>query len=367
MAENMKRVCREFIRTRLACVFAVSLAALSLQGCNESAGTDDMREFDHEQFDVHVLRGDVLGESPIIGRPYGLSLSGDVLWVQDGAGDPELHALDVNTGQVIQSVGRRGSGPGEFKSVFGTSVMGGEPGSAWVFDVRLQRLTLVHPDKPIEGDAQIVRLDGAPRIVRALWLTPATIIGVNEDPATRFVRFDSTGSRIAAVAGSLLGDPSIPEAARRRATITGFQICSERSRGFAMVFGTAGRVELYAPSARLLGTASVPYPSQPRFTRDRNTGTPKRLVDRVWYTDCDATDRHVYALFAGRREKKFPPDEMTTSRFLHVFSWDDGSLVRVVRLDPPVGNIQVDPTETTLYGSSLLTSRIYRFQLPADP
>jgi hypothetical protein len=306
----------------------------------------------------------VFNESPIVGRPAGLELSGPVLWVRDAAGDPYLHALDASTGEVLQSVGRKGSGPGEFESVFQLSAPSSQPGSVWAFDLQQQRLTFVTPDEPPSRSSPVIPLQGSPRVVKAVWVAPGEFVGVNEFPRERFVRFDSLGHRVATAPGELLGDSTVPEAARSKATITAFTICPDTNGGFALAYNAAGRVELYSPSAHLRDTVSVPYPSHANFVLDEKTNALKWSYDRVWYLGCDAGARNLYAVFGGRKRDAFPPEQWSVGRFLHVFSLEDGSLSAVYRLDPPVSDIQVGPDEITIYASSPLTAKVYKFTLP---
>jgi hypothetical protein len=325
-------------------------------------------ELDHDLLDVRTLTGEVLSEAPILGRPYGVVLSGDILWVREGAGEPYLHAVDLRSGEIVESVGRNGAGPGEFDGTpFVLSASKRDPGSVWAFDLSLRRFTLVQPGHAPDAESRVVLLDGTPRVMKAVSMPDNEFVGVTASSEARFVRFDSTGARVTQRPGPLLGDASVPEAERRKATITGFAICPHPAGGFAVVYGTAGRVELYDSSASLVDTALVPFPSQPAFARDERTGRTRWVDDRSWYLDCEATSRHLYALFAGRSTTEFRGGQAAIGRFLHVFSWDDGELVSTFELDPPIGSIAINPAGTTLYGASVATAKIYRFRLPTTP
>jgi hypothetical protein len=337
-------------------------------GCERSGYDASAPELDHASLDAVLLTGEVLNDASTIGRLYGLVVSGDVLWVKEGAGEPYLHAIDAGSGAILESVGRDGRGPGEFDGApFVLSADDLASGAVWAFDFTQQRFTLVHPDSAPEERSEIVHLDGTPRVLKAVRLSGNGFLGVSGDSSARFVFFDSTGARVAQVPGSLLGESSAPQEERRKATISFFLLCPHPTAGFVIAYGTAGRVELYNDSVQLTDLASVPFASDVRFARDERTGRTRWVDDRSWYLDCAVTHDHVYTLFAGRAHKDFRRGEASIGRFVHEFAWDDGSLERTFQLDPPVSSIAIDPSGTMLYGASMETATIYRFRLPPMP
>ena len=346
----------------------MSLASLLMSLPTIACGPPETTtEFTHAEFELSTVVGEVLNQSPAIGMPWDLEVSDSILWIADASGDPMVHAVDVNTGGLIRSLGRRGGGPGEFDGqVFGLSVRQGDvPGSVWAYDLEPKRLTRLDVGASSSTDYDIISLTSPGTVIRAFWVGADIIMGTGTTAQDRFVRFDSAGLLVDEISGVLVGDSSVPEAERAKVSFTGAQGCEHGNQGFAVIYFSIGRIELYDAQGALRRVAAVPYPSDAQFAHDPHRNRWSQIQDRRWYVSCTGTVDHLYALFSGRRYDAFDPysPEADVGRFIHIFSWDTGALVGVLKLDRAVSALSMNGDGSVLYASSEADAKVYRFVL----
>lgn len=73
--------------------------------------------------------------------PFKLRLVGSRVVVLDDSGNPYVHVLDANTGDLLASYGGTGKGPGDFQSPGDMLSYPGHRDRAWIFDFALKRIT----------------------------------------------------------------------------------------------------------------------------------------------------------------------------------------------------------------------------------
>jgi hypothetical protein len=359
---------------RTACrSLIILIASLCTAGCEVAPATHTqlgnveqaLAFFDHADVmpELVGLTGELTNASPVMGRPSRLLVTDNYLWVQDAFGDPALHVLDARTGTHVRSMGRRGEGPGEFgRTSFGLLPDSPENAAVWAFDPANQRLLRFEPHHLPDSNQPIVRLASSLPIARVFRLPPDRFGGVTASDSSRFVLFDNRGNRLRTVPATLLGSEEMPRQERIRASTTNFTICVKPdSHAFAIVYGIAGRIDVYDAEAQFMHSVAVPYPSEVEFARDSITNRPVFRSHRRWYMDCAATNSFIYGLFSGRSSRAFSSGEVTSGEFVHVFSWD-GVLRGVLKLDQAVRAIAVSG-DSTMYASSLTEAAVYTFRL----
>lgn len=313
---------------------------------------------------VDTLAADLLVRHPAIGAPGHIQPWSNWILVSDWQGDPNLHAVNATTGELMVSFGRVGEGPGEFVgSIAGIQVPSHDRSAAWLYDMR----KLVRLERPgaIASNVVTVDLTAVPQLLRVSWLDSATILGVKLQPAEeRFVFFDKAGNVTRTVPGSLLGEDGIPVSQRLRAS-SSFSLCAHPTgRGFAMAYKHAAKVEIYDRAAEHVVDANVPNPNSPRF--EDVDGGVRFVPERLHYSSCWASSEYLYVLYSGDHYGSQPLAGIGDGQEIHVFDWDTGRLVREFYLDVPVFGFSVVETAGWLYGGSLADGGVYRFRLSAD-
>ena len=322
----------------------------------------ESRVFDHSAFEVLELKGVLLSAAPAIGAPNRLVVSGRYLWVSDAMTDPALHLLDTETGELSLSLGRTGEGPGEFTiEPYNLWADPSRPGSVWAWDPAQQRLTFLLPQPLAEQSPLTVRLGGETPVHQVAWLDQDRLVGVAGTANARFLTFTSQGELLNVSPADLLGPEEAPLGEREEASGEGFVACSWPGRGFAFVYLFAGRIEFRGAEAELVRMADVPFPSEPVFEIDG--GVLRHQRPRVFYRAATATDKYLFALFAGRNRESFPGAGAFVADYVHVFDWE-GELVSVLHLDRDVAEIAVDPGGEFLFAGSPDDASVYRFVLP---
>ena len=308
---------------------------------------------------VDTLDAELLSRSPAIGQPGFILPWGANILVSDWLGNPNLHVLDGETGDLVVSFGRIGAGPGEFANLIVGLQLAHDSGAVWVYDAR--KLTRIERPGPVGADASLVDLTTS-RLRRALWLDATTIVGVNwRNPAERFVFLDEVGTVTRTVPGPLLGHEGIPLEERLHASAR-FLLCAHpQGSRFAVLFRYATRIEVYDNTAKHLFDTAVPYSIEGPFEHVGGdiVYSPKWIA----YPSCWADDDYLYALYSGDRYSR-SPGANGDGQEIHVFDWQTGRLSRTFHLDVRVFGFSVAKNAGWLYAGSLADAGIYRFRLP---
>jgi len=351
-------------RSTLPVISAV-VTWVGLSGCEagQTGGYPANASLQRLMGDAPLLEATEVSAAPILGRPAGLALTGGVLWVRDAAGDPGLHLIEPGSGELMQSVGTRGDGPGGFSSSpFGLLKDAKEAGVIWAWDPGLQRLTRFEPRPLEEYELETVRLEGSPIVQRVVRVDSGRVIGVAGSDEARLALFAPNGRRERTVSFPLPGPDDAPHRSRVNAANQAIVLCSWPGRGFVLAHTQFERIEYYDNNGEFVRLAHVPAPSEPIF-EPNEAGVPTFRWRRSHYIGCAASDHRLYALYAGR---DLSSDWALTSsgNAIHVFGWD-GRLHGAYRLDMDVSSIEIDPDALLLYATSFVDSGIYRFALPA--
>ncbi len=341
------------IRRWLPCV------VLAASGCSDGGSrAQPVPEF--------TLTGGRHVDDQAIGRADALVTTDRYLWIADGNGDPFLHLVDLQSGAVSQSFGRRGDGPGDYRGARPIFVDPDASDGVIVYDGPLRRLTRLRADAA--GGAQVGRittLAGLVPIPRRLGALGSGYVGWLADSAPRWVILDADATPIRYSDGPLVGPVDVHWQQRVNASST-LSICGRPDgSGFAVAYGSAGRIELYDSLATLLGLAAVPDSSDGDFVTVEGFGSELRWRNaRYFYGGCAATDRFLFALYSGKPEGK--PEEMNWGgSTVQVFDWK-GHLISMLRLPVAMAEIAIDRSGVLLFGSSADGSVVHRFDVPTE-
>lgn len=267
----------------------------------------------------------------------------------------------IVTGELLHSFGRKGEGPQEFATAPTIlQAFADDPGAVWTWDRQAQRLVRWEPQPLTEYEAQIIQL-GDPPVRRITWPRRDRLIGMTNSEERRFTLFSEDGEVRGFRSGPILGSENIPLQDRINATTGPSKPCVWPERGFVMMNFSVGRLGLYDLDAGFRGLADVPFPSEVRFEHTDDGGV-HHLWRRNWYYNCTANSEHLFALFSGRLDSAFTYEAASSGRFVHVFDWD-GNLLGVLELDRDIRGIEIDEERDVLYGSSVVDSKIYQFDL----
>ena len=304
--------------------FAASLTILSAlaAACGGDEAFTDGLTIEYSTPIRDTLAAELLTTSTAIGIPIGIVPTGRRLWVQDFAGDPQLHVVDAATGEVLSSLGRRGEGAGEFgQSVWGMQVLPPDTMALWTFDIDGQRVIRVELGKE-PSSWRTVPLVGSPSV----W---APGLARSE----RHRRRPRTQQRSGAVLllrlhrrthpgrfpGSYWGARRSPWRRRcRRPSPASDCAPTPVGEAFVQYYFAFGRIELFDREATDSALAEVPFPSEPIFMR-RDGGDLRFRAYRYHYLDCAPADSRFYMLFVGR-----PYDSgvaVESASHVHIFDW----------------------------------------------
>lgn len=325
---------------------------LALAACSKPGGSS---------VPIIPVSAQVVARSPLFGKLKFLLVRGSRLWATDAGGDPSLHVIDLATGQIIRSFGRRGDGPGEFHAGWWLWPDPRNPAGVLVYDPELNRVTEMALDsggRPSVGGIALLQRSPEPMNIAPLG---GKYVGWLSDPGPRWMLFELDSSAAAMTDGPLLGPADAPFKQRMFAS-NNLTICSKPDGSrFAVLYASAGRIELHDSAAKLVGLANVPDSSNGDFANGRAGEGLRWERLRYHYVGCAATDRFFFALFSGH------PDPPSGGGFeaerVQVFGWN-GALAGDLRLSASVLHLTVDRAGTTLYAPSADGESIYRFAIP---
>ncbi len=309
---------------------------------------------------VNVAANEVV-RSPMFGRLEAIAIRGPYIWVADGSGNPFLHVIDLRTKAIVRSFGRSGDGPGDFHGIFGLFPAPNSDSDVVAYDLDLHRLTTLRVREDGRTTVQqVTQLANFPFVSNIAPLN-GSYVGWVEDPGPRWELFGN-GLTPVLIPGPLIGPASAPLRERISAS-SNMRLCAKPDgRRFAVLYGSAGRIELHDAAAALITVAAVPDASDGHFQRQAG-GVLRWRRQRFYYSACAATNRFLFALFSGR-DARPPATGFDAATQIEVYSWD-GLLKGVLRTSAPIRSLAVDSSGGALYGAGASgQSAVYEFDIP---
>ncbi len=299
-----------------------------------------------------ALEGTVLTDSVSLALPTGLVVWQNSLVVQDPRAASAVRIFDT-AGRLRGATGRKGFGPGEFTSPSAVLSRPGHPGEFWVFDARLSRLTPYRVPDLLAGGTQRAgeRVQLASQLVveAPVWLDDSTMVALNpmlRAGEARFSFFEPDGALRASAGAPPEGDEALTRFLKQQ--VYGGPLAARPGHAqFLVASRYAGRLELYGRDGALVRRFEVPdafepdvQPSPDGMNFLSNEG------QRAGYSDVAVTDRLVFALFSGQKDKDNPVSML--GRQVQVFDWN-GRLLRILTLDSAALQIALSDDGRTLY------------------
>ena len=258
-----------------------------------------------------------------------------------------IHIVAAADGTPLAAFGRRGEGPGEYKTYpdLIRSLDCG-PQEFWTFDRSLRRLTRIDLSEPmLEGfdRSVIVRVPITESISHAGFLSDSLVVFTGGIEDGRVVLWDR-GSDSVTVMGPLPpSEPEIPSLVVQDA-YKGPLVVRPDGEAFAVGAQRGTRLDLFSAARGWIGLADVPFQWEPDYNMNANGDylyAEEGLRNRSGYVDLAATQNRIFALFSGRSEFWHRSD-MDLAEYIHEFDWA-GHFIRAYQLDRVVEHIEVDP------------------------
>lgn len=195
--------CRFRAAVRSRCVRTVALAVV--------ASCDAPGDLEHQGLPVFEAGNRrVIHQSEELALPAVSSVVGDHLVVLDIGADETILVLNRFDGALLRSFGRKGEGPGEFRTAWSIDAPSPAEGF-WVYDITLSRSTyidierlLLHPDSV---EPRIMNLRAEAYLTGPVWTSEGSILSPGFLGDHRLVKLDNNGVFVAEVGPTPVGDP----------------------------------------------------------------------------------------------------------------------------------------------------------------
>lgn len=310
-------------------------------------------ELNHDGISLRSTPGTDLSESQLFGLPADIAVVGPFLVMLDQASDSVMHVVDAITGAHLTQLGRRGEGPGEFKSAWSLAPDPGDSNLVWIYDIGLLRLTQIDVARSVRENrlacTQLITLRSDAVPTGPLWFAGDKLVSLGFFPEGRLGFFDSEGNLIETAGAVPVGDGSEDVGIRQhayRATLTknpSHDLLAAASRH-------ASLLEIYRTSGERIVVTEGPLTVRPQFgvgrsVRGLSMQTGQDL--RFGYVDVAGGSDRIYALFSGRTREGYPKSAFQ-GRFIHVFDWD-GRFELALELAAGIVGIAVDEGAGAIY------------------
>lgn len=344
---------------RTLLLIGAAAISVSILGCDAEERTGENAGTTTEV----TLPSRVLSSDELLGHVGAIAVVEDRLWIGDHSGDPYLHLLDRKTGQVLVSWGRQGEGPGDFKDVQSFFPSPSNPGHIRAYDATMDRVVELGVSSDLEPEVtRTWTFSSSPRPRRVTALGVG-FVAWTEMEGGQWLFLDSNAVERSRTDARLLGGDSVPNWERAKAS-SAFSVCVRPGADqFAVLYGNAGRIEIYDADGSFEALAAVPSPSDGDFAR-REDGAPRWRRIRVHYVGCAATGTNLLGLYSGRVDSLYEGprrQEIGDALSIHVFSWD-GAYEGQLNLQAPIQQLTLTEEGDTLYGTSPTSSLI--FEMP---
>jgi hypothetical protein len=285
-------------------------------------------------------------------NPGSLVVAGRFLVVGDDA-ESFIKVFDRNSGSLVATAGRRGSGPGEFTGIWSLQAVdeGNSDFRVWGYDpnqLRLVGYELNRDGQPTYISPQVV-LQSTGNPTSAQWVSPTMIAAVGLFHEARFILFDTAGRLLEKLGTVPLASDKFPIFAAQQALQPTLTVHPDGTR-LAVASRYAGRVDIYDTSDGTSLTVKVPLPFDPPVSLAQRGNLTIFVSDqqtRFGYVGISSTKDRIFALFSGRTRAEYPGRAFEGSQ-VHVFKWT-GEFEGAIELGTGVLAIGVDMAGEAIY------------------
>jgi hypothetical protein len=306
---------------------------------------------DHGNIRPVALRGHVLTDSNAMAIPTEIAIVGPFIVAADFASDSTMHVIDRDSGRLLRSLGRRGSGPGEFEGVWTIDPVRDVESAFWAYDLNLKRATFIDltesrdPQSAIEAQSvsflNEATLTGPVKTADGHWLSLGFF------PDGRVGIFNTLGERVA-VLGDVPAGPENMHAVTRQQIRLSTLVVHPGRRRFAAMPRYASDFELFTlDGASVVVDGPVEVVAHTFRNGPIDLGPVSTGKTRTGYVDAAGSHDEIFALFSGRTLKDYK-QSAGFGRYVHVFDWN-GMLIAAYLLEDDTLAIAVDESGQTLY------------------
>jgi hypothetical protein len=327
-------------------------AELKRRMIDPGAGPDSLT---HEDDAVVALQGRVLLTADQIGVAWRAEVFGRYLVVLDALRDPFIHVIDRDSGEIIESFGRNGGGPGEYVGPTSIARDFSNQSAFWIFDLNQRRFTKNALDangRLQPGPPPSLAILGTASSAEPIWVSATSLLMHNWRDSTLLSLYDSRGNlRKTTGAIPIIARKDIDRLTFNRSYES--RACDNNGNGkVALATRYAGHIFIYDANGDFIASGKSPFTFEPHIDthplthkKDFVNGSPNV---RQGYLTCTANAHHIFALFSGRLQRPEIRKRASYGHYVHVYDWD-GDLVTILKLDVDALGIAVDETGKRLY------------------
>jgi len=301
----------------------------------------------HSEIPVTPLSSSVFSEGDDFAWPWKTLSVGDKVVIADRPWiEGAIHIVAAADGTPLATFGRRGEGPGEYRTYPDLiRSLDCDTQEFWTFDRSLRRLTRIDLSEPmLDGFDRrvIVRVPITESMTHAGFLSDSLVVFTGGIEDGRVALWDRASDSVTVMGPLPPSEPEIPSLVVQDA-YKGPLAVRPDGEAFAVSAQRGTRLDLFSTAGGWVGVANVPFQWEPDYNMKANGDylyAEEGLRNRSGYVDLAATQDRVFALFSGRSEFWHRGD-MDLAEYIHEFDWE-GQFIRAYQLDRAVEHIEVD-------------------------
>ena len=315
-------------------------------------------------FKGQILLGEVVIQDDSLGEVEGIICLGRYLILNDRkplGSRGKIQVYDRGNYNLVASIGKEGSGPGEIRSAVALNYIPGDEFRFSIFDVSLNRLTIYSLIDGMCKVDKVISFEGAGNYYAHV--INDSIIGVLDFLSDGRVSLYNFSGKKKETFGELLpGRKSGVPLDIHKAAMQGKLKVSPNSLYCILNATFSDFIDVYKDK-KLEKRFHGPLKVLPRYKVESLQGFPVMALDTKrairGYIDIFVTNDYIYALYSGTPFKRH-----SGGKLIHIYSID-GRFVKTYLLDREVFGITLDPNTGEIFGIDRSLTKIISFKVSA--
>jgi len=346
----------------------VAISAAFSASCAGTAGNRYDGGFDHvtEPLEGTVqTKAEMIREPEKVLIPLRLFISKNVLVLLNDNGESFYNIYTLPNLRFINTLGKRQNIEGLHVSPYAESVRVNDEGFE-IFDNGSLKEILIHFDELEISETK--RITGPTKDLIGFTPLDDSLYAIVPEP-----ELFKTGNRsqfdrcefliVDSNDGQIVEAGEFPPSMRKSGAEAGIKIfaVNERKRRLAVFYHLHKQMKIVGFDGKVIRSVAVDIPP---YLNYETMSFSNKDGKYVYYTDCYASDKYIYALCLNEIRDRYMSDIGKRHSEIHIFDWN-GDLIKVIQCDHYLTCFTVSERYGNIYASSIIyPEHLFRFPIP---